>query len=142
SAAASLQNPIWCCARPSQCPGSGRVDVEGESGTRALGSPCPTPGGARRSRPPAISSWRPAMSVNTPARRANPSRGRPRRRNTGRDQRHAAAAARAAQVKAFDTTTSQFGSYGLPDVLVASLGVDGIVEPTPVQAAVLPDALA
>ena len=82
------------------------------------------------------------MSVNTPARRANPSRGRPRRRNTGRDQRHAAAAARAAQVKAFDTTTSQFGSYGLPDVLVASLGVDGIVEPTPVQAAVLPDALA
>ncbi len=50
--------------------------------------------------------------------------------------------ARRAAIEAFDPSGSQFTEFGVPEQIVKMLGVDGIVEPTPVQAAVLPDAMA
>ena len=38
-------------------------------------------------------------------------------------------------------TVSGFQALGVPDDLVARLGRAGIVEPTPIQAAVIPDML-
>ena len=50
--------------------------------------------------------------------------------------------AREAAIEAFDTALSAFGALGVDDRIVKILGVDGIVAPTGVQAAVLPDAMA
>ncbi|NED96022.1 DEAD/DEAH box helicase [Phytoactinopolyspora alkaliphila] len=50
--------------------------------------------------------------------------------------------ARRAAIEAFDPTGSAFSSMGVPDRVVKILGVDGITEPTAVQAAVIPDAIA
>ncbi len=47
-----------------------------------------------------------------------------------------------AAVEAFDPAGSAFPALGVPDRVVKLLGVDGITEPTPVQAAVIPDAIA
>lgn len=49
--------------------------------------------------------------------------------------------ARKAAIAAFDPATSQFGSLGVAEQVVKILGVDGITEPTPVQSAVIPDAI-
>lgn len=49
--------------------------------------------------------------------------------------------ARRAAIAAFDPATSAFGALGVADRIVKILGVDGITEPTPVQAAVIPDAI-
>jgi superfamily II DNA/RNA helicase len=45
-------------------------------------------------------------------------------------------------VDAFDLTRSAFPALGVPDRVARLLGVDGITAPTPVQAAVIPDAIA
>jgi len=50
--------------------------------------------------------------------------------------------ARRAAVDAFDLTLSAFPALGVPDRVARLLGVDGITSPTPVQAAVIPDAIA
>jgi superfamily II DNA/RNA helicase len=50
--------------------------------------------------------------------------------------------ARRAAVDAFDLTRSAFPALGVPDRVARLLGVDGITAPTPVQAAVIPDAIA
>jgi superfamily II DNA/RNA helicase len=50
--------------------------------------------------------------------------------------------ARRAAIAAFDPSGSAFTAMGVPAEVVKILGVDGIVEPTAVQAAVLPDAIA
>ncbi len=50
--------------------------------------------------------------------------------------------ARQAAIEAFDPATSAFPALGVVDRVVKLLGVDGITEPTPVQAAVIPDAVA
>ncbi|HEX5993525.1 MAG TPA: DEAD/DEAH box helicase, partial [Jiangellales bacterium] len=51
-------------------------------------------------------------------------------------------AAKRAAMASFDPSTSGFGALGVPTELVRMLGVDGIARPTPVQTAVIPDALA
>ncbi|HEX6335808.1 MAG TPA: DEAD/DEAH box helicase [Jiangellaceae bacterium] len=51
-------------------------------------------------------------------------------------------AAKRAAMAGFDPSTSGFGALGVPTELVRMLGVDGITRPTPVQAAVIPDAMA
>ncbi|WP_165367772.1 DEAD/DEAH box helicase [Phytoactinopolyspora endophytica] len=48
--------------------------------------------------------------------------------------------ARRAAIEAFDPTSSAFSEMGVTELVVKILGVDGIVEPTAVQAAVIPDA--
>ncbi|NED99414.1 DEAD/DEAH box helicase [Phytoactinopolyspora halotolerans] len=48
--------------------------------------------------------------------------------------------ARRAAIEAFDPAGSAFSAMGVPELAVKILGVDGIVEPTAVQAAVIPDA--
>ncbi|WP_207782365.1 DEAD/DEAH box helicase [Phytoactinopolyspora limicola] len=48
--------------------------------------------------------------------------------------------ARRAAIDAFDPATSAFLAMGVPERVVKILGVDGITEPTVVQAAVIPDA--
>ncbi|TDE01631.1 DEAD/DEAH box helicase [Jiangella asiatica] len=72
-----------------------------------------------------------------------PFRGNDRRPGGGqhRDRRSFDPARRAA-IEAFDPAGSAFSGLDVPDRVVKILGVDGIVEPTPVQAAVVPDALA
>jgi superfamily II DNA/RNA helicase len=50
--------------------------------------------------------------------------------------------ARLAAIEAFDASASAFSALGLAEVVVKILGVDGITVPTPVQAAVIPDAMA
>ena len=50
--------------------------------------------------------------------------------------------ARRAAIDAFDVSTSAFPALGVPDRVVRLLGIDGIVAPTPVQTAVIPDAIA
>jgi superfamily II DNA/RNA helicase len=50
--------------------------------------------------------------------------------------------ARQAAIEAFDPTGSAFTALGVADGVVKILGVDGITEPTPVQFAVIPDAIA
>ncbi|TDC56594.1 DEAD/DEAH box helicase [Jiangella ureilytica] len=65
------------------------------------------------------------------------------RRQGGRPaERRSFDPARRAAIDAFDPAGSAFATMGVPDRVVKILGVDGIVEPTPVQAAVMPDALA
>lgn len=50
--------------------------------------------------------------------------------------------ARQAAIAAFDPATSAFTTLGVSDPVARMLGVDGITEPTAVQAAVIPDAMA
>jgi superfamily II DNA/RNA helicase len=50
--------------------------------------------------------------------------------------------ARRAAIEAFDPATSAFSEMGVPERVVKILGVDGISQPTVVQAAVIPDAMA
>ena len=73
------------------------------------------------------------------------SRGRPypskNRRPGPRRTANAPDPARRAAIDAFDPATSAFGQLGVPTPLVKMLGVDGITQPTPVQAAVIPDAI-
>ena len=71
------------------------------------------------------------------------------RHHSKRDQRGAAGRsrrtidpARQAAIDAFDPATSEFGMLGVPERAVKVLGVDGITVPTPVQEAVIPDAIA
>lgn len=73
--------------------------------------------------------------------------GRPRtnRRPYGskpRAERRTFDPARQAAIEAFDASTSEFTTLGVPARAVQVLGVDGITSPTPVQAAVIPDAIA
>lgn len=63
------------------------------------------------------------------------------RRGNGRAERRPADPAREAAIAAFDPSTSAFQALGVDDRVVKILGADGIVEPTAVQAAVLPDAM-
>lgn len=65
-----------------------------------------------------------------------------RRNQGGRPQRRSVDPARQAAIEAFDPSVSVFAAIGVPDRVVKILGVDGVVEPTAVQAAVIPDALA
>ncbi|WP_158542924.1 DEAD/DEAH box helicase [Phytoactinopolyspora halophila] len=65
---------------------------------------------------------------------------RKRRGGPTRD-RQGADPARQAAIDEFDVTTSAFTTLGAPERIVKILGVDGVVEPTAVQAAVIPDAL-
>ncbi|WP_084470120.1 DEAD/DEAH box helicase [Jiangella gansuensis] len=71
-----------------------------------------------------------------------PFRGNDRRGGGQHRDRRAFDPARRAAIEAFDPAGSVFAGYGVPDRVVKILGVDGIVEPTPVQAAVVPDAIA
>jgi superfamily II DNA/RNA helicase len=50
--------------------------------------------------------------------------------------------ARRAAIAAFDPAASGFSPLGVPAAVVRILGVDGITEPTAVQSAVIPDAMA
>ena len=85
------------------------------------------------------------VDKSTLPKRKHPS-GRPyskkNRRPGPRRPANAPDAGRRAAVDAFDPSASQFGPLGVPTQLVKMLGVDGITQPTPVQAAVIPDAIA
>ena len=74
------------------------------------------------------------------------SRGRPYPMKNRRPGRHRPTNApdpgRRAAIDAFDPSSSAFGSLGVPTQLVKLLGADGLTQPTPVQAAVIPDAVA
>jgi superfamily II DNA/RNA helicase len=76
-------------------------------------------------------------------RPARPHRNRPgyRRPDEYRNRR-AVDPARSAAVEAFDPTGSALAPLGVPDRVVKLLGADGITEPTPIQAAVIPAAIA
>jgi hypothetical protein len=63
-------------------------------------------------------------------------------RNRDRGPRRTIDPARQAAIEAFDPTGSVFTALGVPERVVKILGVDGITEPTPVQEAVIPDAIA
>ena len=65
-----------------------------------------------------------------------------RRPDDHRNRRPAPDPARSAAVDAFDTTGSALSALGVPDRVAKLLGVDGITEPTPIQAAVIPAAIA
>ncbi|WP_298330691.1 DEAD/DEAH box helicase [Haloactinopolyspora sp.] len=96
---------------------------------------------------PTSNSRRPQRSSGGPQRRDNRSGRRPyrkndRRPNGHRSDRRAFDPARRAAIEAFDPADSAFSALGVPESVVKILGVDGIVEPTAVQAAVLPDAMA
>lgn len=67
---------------------------------------------------------------------------RPFRGDRRPNERRSFDPARRAAIEAFDPAGSAFPAMGVPDRVVKILGVDGIVEPTPVQAAVIPDAVA
>lgn len=71
--------------------------------------------------------------------RSGKGRGRPGGRDAGQPR---VDPARRAAIDAFDPATSEFGALGVSEKIVKILGVDGITEPTPVQAAVMPDATA
>ncbi|PSL08343.1 superfamily II DNA/RNA helicase [Haloactinopolyspora alba] len=71
-----------------------------------------------------------------------PNRKGDRRSGGGPSQRRTVDPARKAAIEAFDPAGSVFTGLGVPEKVVRILGVDGIVEPTAVQAAVLPDAMA
>ncbi|MGH8824413.1 MAG: DEAD/DEAH box helicase [Jiangellaceae bacterium] len=78
-------------------------------------------------------------------RSARPHRSRrPRggRASDGTRDRRVADPVRLAAIDGFDVTSSAFPALGVPDRVVRLLGVDGITMPTPVQAAVIPDAVA
>ena len=66
--------------------------------------------------------------------------GHPRRNEHG--DRRAVDPARLAAVEAFDPAGSALAALGVPDRIVKLLGADGITEPTPIQAAVIPAAIA
>ncbi len=86
----------------------------------------------------------PATKSTLPGRKH--SRGRPHPNKPRRADRSARAsridATKRAAIVAFDPSTSGFGPLGVPAALVKMLGADGITQPTPVQAAVIPDAAA
>jgi superfamily II DNA/RNA helicase len=87
----------------------------------------------------------PSLPRNTSAgRRSHPKRNRANRnhREPGGRPRRPVDRARQAAIDAFDPATSEFGALGVPDRAVKVLGADGITVPTPVQAAVIPDAIA
>jgi superfamily II DNA/RNA helicase len=87
----------------------------------------------------AVSRRRPARRRHAgPNRTAHPNR-RPDDHGT---RRPSADQARLAAVQAFDPTGSPFAALGVPDRIVQLLGVDGITEPTPIQTAVIPAAIA
>lgn len=65
-------------------------------------------------------------------------RGRPQGRAGGRPRIDEA---RRAAIDAFEPAESEFRAFGVAEQIVKILGVDGITSPTPVQAAVIPDAL-
>lgn len=65
----------------------------------------------------------------------------PRRGNRPAGKRPNLDPARQAAIAAFNPASSMFGRLGVPEQAVKILGVDGILEPTPVQAAVIPDAM-
>jgi len=77
-----------------------------------------------------------------PYAKRRPHGARDGRPSGGPRDRRAADPARAAAIEAFDVTTSAFPALGVADLVVKLLGVDGITTPTPVQAAVIPDAMA
>ncbi|WP_162453510.1 DEAD/DEAH box helicase [Phytoactinopolyspora mesophila] len=75
----------------------------------------------------------------------NPRRGAdPRKRRAGGPprERRGLDPARRAAIEAFDPATSAFSEMAVPERVVKILGVDGISQPTLVQAAVIPDAMA
>jgi superfamily II DNA/RNA helicase len=75
-------------------------------------------------------------------RPARPHRNRPgHSRPDEHRNRRAADPARLAAVEAFDPAGSALGALGVPDRIVKLLGADGITEPTPIQAAVIPAAI-
>jgi superfamily II DNA/RNA helicase len=87
----------------------------------------------------------PADKSALPKRKQSRNRPYPKkhRRTTDRPRRASGLdAAKRAAIAAFDPSTSGFGPLGVPTELVKMLGVDGIIQPTPVQTAVIPDATA
>src|SRR5690606_1714349 len=151
---------------PFSCPGSMTVERRERVGYRAPeGSSRSAPAATRRVRRPldfrtgapvlsydraslpTSNSRRPQRSSGGPQRRDNRSGRRPyrkndRRPNGHRSDRRAFDPARRAAIEAFDPADAAFSALAVPESVVKILGVDGIVEPTAVQAAVLPDAMA
>ncbi|HEY9408356.1 MAG TPA: DEAD/DEAH box helicase [Jiangellaceae bacterium] len=100
------------------------------------------PGRSGRSERPARSG-RPERG-GQPRRDGRPfERRKPYRKGQGRPatERRTFDPARRAAIEAFDPAGSAFTAIGVPERVVKILGVDGITEPTAVQAAVIPDAI-
>lgn len=86
----------------------------------------------------------PADKSTLPRRKHPRGRAHPNKHRRAGRQRHGSGAdpAKRAASAAFDPSISAFGALGVPTELVKLLGVDGIIQPTPVQAAVIPDGIA